>query len=77
MLDWCLYLYYKTKEKMEKKLTKTNKKKLEKVVSNIETQLIRLEMRMTNAPTAMRAEIWKEYVRVTNYKKELQNLINN
>jgi len=62
---------------MEKKLTKMEKKKLEKVLSNVQTQLHKLELTLNEVPTFMKGDIWSQYVRISNYKKELLNLINN
>jgi hypothetical protein len=56
-------------------MKKSELTKIKKVITNIDIQLSKLERELELVPVFMKMDVWNNYKRLSNYKKELQNIV--
>ena len=56
-------------------MTKKETNKIEKLIIKLDIRLNTLETLLSEQQLQMKHEIWSEYVRISNYKKDLRKLI--
>jgi hypothetical protein len=56
-------------------MKKSELTKIKKVITNIDIQLSKLERELELVPVFMKMDVWNNYKRLSNYKKELSNIV--